>query len=174
VATGNHTEIVEGWANFHDIGSIGVHSIIGDLTKIEVFEFAKWINEKIYKREIIPHELYDGTIKPAAELVDASEDPFDYFVRSGIDAEMIRNRKMPEQLIKDFKDHKLTSEFFPKGWDGKDVYKLTEEEFTKQVYEAFKNSKRSVFKAAQSAPIVIISPRSRGFSNRETIINYYK
>ena len=31
----------------------------------------------------------------------------------------------------------------------------------------------SVFKSAQAAPVVIISPRSRGFSNRETIINKY-
>lgn len=174
VATGNHTEIVEGWANFHDIGSIGVHSIIGDLTKVEVFQFAKWINEKIYKKEIIPHELYDGTIKPAAELVDASEDPFDYFVRSGIDAEMIRNRKSPDQLIKDFKEHTLTPDFFPKGWDGKDVYKLSLNQFIVEVELAFNNSKKSVFKAAQAAPIVIISPRSRGFSNRETIINWYR
>ena len=173
VATGNHTEIVEGWANFHDIGSIGVHSLIGDLTKVEVFQFARWLNENIYKVEIIPKELYDGTIKPAAELVDASEDPFDYFVRSGIDAEIIRNRKTPNQLIKDFKNQTLTKDFFPFGWDGLSVYKLTEKQFTEQVNAAYKNSKRSVFKAAQAAPIVIISPRSRGFSNRETIINWY-
>lgn len=174
VATGNHTEIVEGWANFHDIGSIGVHSIIGDLTKVEIFELCKYINDTEGK-EIIPEELYNGKVLPAAELVDASVDPFDYFVRSGIDAEMIRERKSIEQLVKEFKHKALKKELFPLDWNGKTVYeKYTVETFKQQVESAFANSRKSVFKAAQSAPVVIISPRSRGFSNRETLINYYK
>jgi NAD+ synthase (glutamine-hydrolysing) len=175
VATGNHTEIVEGWANFHDIGSIGVHSIIGDMTKMEIFEMSKFINEIKEKKEIIPHELYDGTIRPAAELVDASEDPFDYFVRSGIDAEIIRERKTIKKLVEEFKQHKLQKDLYPVDWNGKTVYeKYTEETFRKEVEAAYSNSKKSVFKAAQGAPVVIISPRSRGFSNRETLINWYR
>jgi NAD+ synthase (glutamine-hydrolysing) len=56
VATGNHTEIVLGWASFHDIGSIGVHSLIGDLTKIELYQLADYINKQIYKDEVIPKD----------------------------------------------------------------------------------------------------------------------
>ncbi|MCP4215015.1 MAG: hypothetical protein GY765_10175 [bacterium] len=173
VATGNHTEIVEGWASFHDIGSIGVHALIGDLTKIEVFQLSAYINERMGK-EVIPKVLYDGTIKPAAELPDAAEDPLDYFVRSGIDAEIIRHRKNPYRLIEDFKNRTLTEDFFPLDWEGKTVYeRFTAETFGQQVMEAYGNSRRSVFKSAQGAPTVIISPRSRGFSSRETIINRY-
>lgn len=174
IACGNHTEIVEGWANFHDIGSIGVHSLIGDLTKVEVFQIAEWIN-KHFDDEIIPAKLYDGRMKPQAELADFKFDPFDYYVRSGICAEMIRKGKDPESIIHDFIHQQLTEDFFPLDWDNKSVYeKLTVEEFEKEVLAAFKNSKRSVYKAAQSAPQVIISPTSRGFSNRETIINHYQ
>lgn len=173
IACGNHTEIVEGWANFHDIGSIGVHSLIGDLTKVEVFQISKWINE-YFDDIIIPEKLYNGEMKPQAELADFKFDPFDYFIRSGIDAEMIRNGRGPHEIIASWLSHSLTPDFFPLDWDNKSVYdKVTIDEFAEQVWSAFKNSKRSVYKAAQSAPQVIISPTSRGFSNRETIINHY-
>ncbi len=173
VATGNHTEIVEGWATFHDIGSIGVHALIGDLTKVELYQFADYINER-FGDEVIPQPLFDGTIKPMAELADAKEDPIDYWVRSGIDAELIRNRKGPLEIIADFQQGTLTQDFFPLDFEGKSVYeKYSAQQFSNETWEAFDNSRRSVFKSAQGAPIVIISPRSRGFSNRETIINHY-
>jgi NAD+ synthetase len=174
IATGNHTEIVEGWATFHDIGSVGVMSLIGDLTKVELFSLASFINE-INNDEIIPKSLYNGEILPAAELVDANIDPFDYFIRSGIDAEMIRNKKDPITLINDFKNKNLYMEFFPKNWNNKIIYDFCSlEQFEKEVWSAFYNARRSVYKAAQTAPSVIISPRSRGFSNRETIFNKYQ
>jgi len=172
-ATGNHTEIVHGWSTFHDIGSVGAHSPLGDLTKVEVFEIADHINRRA-GHEIIPKGLYDGTVPPMAELADAKEDPFDYYVISGIDAEMIRNRKSVDDIIQAYRRHTLTAEFFPPGPDGKDVYARVDlKGFADATWDAFERSKRSVFKAAQAAPIVIISPRSRGFSDRETIINRY-
>jgi NAD+ synthase (glutamine-hydrolysing) len=149
-------------------------SLIGDLTKVEVFRLAEYINTR-EKKEIIPKELFDGTVLPAAELVDTDLDPFDYFVRSGIDAEMIRNRKTINALVEEFKNMKLNPELFPPDWNDVSIYdKVTVNQFKEQCISAEKNSRNSVFKAAQAAPIVIISPRSRGFSNRETIINRYK
>ncbi|MDO8556521.1 MAG: nitrilase-related carbon-nitrogen hydrolase, partial [Nanoarchaeota archaeon] len=160
VPAGNHTEIVEGWASFHDIGSIGVHSIIGDLTKMEVFQFAAYLNA-YHGKEIIPKPLYDGTVKPMAELADAKEDPIDYYVRSGIDAEMIRNKKSINDLVTAYRERTLTEDFFPRDPAGKNIYEhINEEHFTEQVLEAYANARKSVFKAAQAAPIVILSPRS--------------
>jgi NAD+ synthase (glutamine-hydrolysing) len=166
VATGNHTEIVLGWATFHDIGSIGVHAIIGDLTKTELFELAEYINKYIYNNEVIPEELFNGKFKPAAELPDANEDPIDYWVQSGICAMLIRERKNKEDIMKNIWDKDL----FPKE---DEVRKYTKEGLEDQIDFAISKMRTSVFKAAQSAPIVIISPRSRGFSNRETLINKY-
>ncbi len=48
------------------------------------------------------------------------------------------------------------------------------EQFISEVDFTLRKSRISVFKAAQGAPIVILSPRSRGFSNCETIINKYQ
>lgn len=173
VATGNHTEIVLGWASFHDIGSIGCHSIIGDLTKVEIFKMAEYINRR-YNKEIIPKNLYDGTTAPAAELADANEDPFDYWVVSGICAEIIRDRRDVLDLITEYQNHSLKDEYFPTAPDEKTIYeRIDEEGFAKTVQMVFERSKISVFKSAQAAPIVIIAPTSRGFSNRETIINKY-
>jgi len=173
VATGNHTEIVLGWANFHDIGSIGVHSIIGDLTKMEIFEIASYINEK-YRKNIVPVNLYDGSTKPAAELADANEDPFDYWLVSGICAEIIRDRKDLSDLVLEYQQKTLNTDYFPLYPNGTSIYQnVSEEQFIEAVDMCFKKSRISVFKSAQAAPVVIISPRSRGFSNRETIINKY-
>ena len=174
VATGNHTEIVLGWASFHDIGSIGVHAPIGDLTKLELFELCVHINKRFqslgFVEHVIPEDLFNGKIRPAAELPDSKYDPIDYYIQSGLCAEIIRNRKTKTQLISDFENKKLTSDFFPKN-----IYeKYSIENFIAEVDFTLTKSRISVFKAAQGAPIVILSPRSRGFSNRETIINKYK
>jgi phosphoketolase len=88
---------------------------------------------------------------------------------------MIRNRKTINALVEEFKNMKLNPELFPPDWNDVSIYdKVTVNQFKEQCISAEKNSRNSVFKAAQAAPIVIISPRSRGFSNRETIINRYK
>ena len=175
VATGNHTEIVLGWATFHDIGSIGVHAPIGDLTKSEIFQLSEYINER-WGKEVVPVSLFNGQNKPAAELADAKEDPIDYLAMSGICAEMIRNRMSPRRLKEAFRSRTLTPEWFPQleMYGNRDIYNYTEQEFDKQVDDAFRMSKGSVYKAAQGAPVVILHQRSRGFSNRETIINRYK
>jgi len=174
VSTPNHTEIVLGWATFHDIGSIGVHSPIGDMTKVELYKFAAYINEHL-GAEVIPSDLYDGRTKPAAELADANEDPIDYWVMSGICAEIIRKRKDPQRIINDYTRRTLTHEYFPLDYSGKTIYEhIDVQGFTQLVYEAYRLSQISVFKAGQGSPIVLLNARGRGFSNRETIINGWR
>lgn len=167
-ATGNHTENILGWFTFHDIGSVGVVQLLGDLTKTEINELAEYVNRH-YGEEIIPSKLYDGRMKPMAELADAKDDPFDYRLYSGICASIIRERKTPRELMHQF-DHPGDSGSFAEqciawGYD--------RETFRLAVEDAWNRSKKSVYKSAQSAPILILSPRSRGFSARETILNHY-
>lgn len=168
VSTGNHTENVLGWASFHDIGSIGVHQPLGDMTKVEIYMFAEYIN---YRKgvNVIPEGLYNGKVKPAAELPDAMEDPINYYAQSGICADLIRARKSKQDIMAEFRAKKLNTDFYMSN-----IYDLTEDEMQKEVDFAVKQMVRSVYKNAQSAPIVMISPRSRGFSSRETLINKYR
>lgn len=171
VATGNHTEIVLGWASFHDIGSIGVHALIGDLTKLEVFALANYINTVVFKDEVIPEDLFNGKFAPAAELPDAQEDPIDYYIQSGICALLIRERRSRNEVLQELLKTVPNLDYFPYT---SFVKKYSEGELKIQIDFAIEAMRRSVYKAAQGAPIVIISPRSRGFSNRETLINKYK
>ena len=98
------------------------------------------------------------------------EDPIDYWVQSGICASLIRERKTKDDLVWEYLNHTLNTDYFP---NMDEVYKYDEKEWIEQVDFAIKKMKFSVYKAAQGAPIFIISPRSRGFSNRETLINKY-
>jgi hypothetical protein len=66
------------------------------------------------------------------------------------------------------------TDFFDYFPSYKALTKYSYKEFEAHVIRAAQLMKRSVFKAAQGAPIVIISPRSRGFSNRETLINKFE
>jgi NAD+ synthase (glutamine-hydrolysing) len=172
VSTGNHTENVLGWFTFHDIGSLGVYQPIGDLSKLELFDLSGFINQ-YYDTEYIPNELWDENIRiqPAAELADSTDDPFDYQIYSGICAEIIRHRMLPKDLMRAFDLRKLSEDSFPVTQ--RYNYYNDREKFEKAVNDAYIRSKRSVYKCAQSAPLLIMSPRSRGFSSRETIINFY-
>ena len=169
---GNHTENTCNWFSFNDIGSNGgICQIIGDLTKTEIFELSKWINDVYYKKEIIPSQIYNGKVVPKAELPDAIDDNIDYYVQSAICSEIVRNNKTLKKLLFEY-EHKCLDKNVFEDLNGKQIYELyTLEEFKKEIKFAIKQRKRSVYKLAQSSPILILSSKSRGFSSRETIIN---
>lgn len=169
VNTGNHTENVLGWFSFHDVGASGAIQLIGDLTKVELFKLAEHINI-INCDNIIPERLYNGGLKPLAELPDIDADPFNYWVMSGICAEIIRNRKNKTDLMFEYDNKMLNLDFFP---EQSIVYNEGRGAFETNIDIATRLMKRSVYKCAQASPVAIISPRSRGLSNRETLINKY-
>lgn len=175
VSTSNHTEIVLNWFSWHDVSTAAVYGPLADLTKVEIFELARYINQR-YERIIIPENLYNGQTIPGPELADAEHAKWDYFVVSGICAMLIRERKDVQQIIDSYVKHNLSNDFFPLNYDGRDIYDLvpTVEEFEKWVWMSFERQKASVYKNAQSCPSLMMSPYSRGFSNREPIFNHYK
>ncbi|MDZ7658428.1 NAD+ synthase [Fodinibius sp.] len=63
--TGNKSELATGYCTLYGdmAGGLGV---IADLYKLEVYEMARWLNEKYYGEEIIPQEIIDKA--PSAEL----------------------------------------------------------------------------------------------------------
>ncbi|MBS1722431.1 MAG: NAD(+) synthase [Armatimonadetes bacterium] len=168
LATGNHTENILGWCNFHDIGSIGVMAPIGDLTKTELFQLCAWLNKEF--GEVIPSELLDGRVKPMAELDDTTVDPFDYYLYSGVCAMMLRDRATPRQLIEMFDRRTLDVNAFP----GDAIYSYDRDVFITACYDATSRASRSVYKSGQHAPVVVLSKRTRGFSARETLLNHHR
>lgn len=171
VSASNISESILSWTSILDVSYVGVCALIGDLTKVELFELSAYINDELYGDEIIPKDLYDGTFAPAAELPDAQTDGIDYYIHSGIGASLVRDRKTKSDLMYEFSNHLLDKDYFPKM---DEVYKYTLNEWENELDFAIKKMKQSVYKTAVSVPTVIVSPRSRGFSNRETLINKYR
>ncbi len=175
ISTSNHTEIVLNWFSWHDISTAAVYGPLADMTKVEIFQMAEYINKRL-RKEAIPINLIDGTTEPGPELADASHAKWNYYVVSGVAAMLIRERKDVQEIVEAYNNKTLSDDFFPLNQKGQSVYDLVpnEIEFEKIVKMCFERQKASVYKIAQSAPMLMLSKSSRGFSDRESLINFYK
>ncbi|MGI6630302.1 MAG: NAD(+) synthase [Bacillota bacterium] len=100
----NKSEITVGYSTLYG-DQAGFLAALGDLWKHQVYDLARYFNEKIYKREVIPQEMID--LVPSAELspnqnVDEGKgDPIhypyhDYLFRSFMEH---RNQAAPEDIL---------------------------------------------------------------------------
>ena len=86
ISCGNETEIALGYATLYGDMCGGV-SLIGDLSKLDVYRLARYVNAQ-HGSERIPEETFH--IKPSAELAAGQFDPFDYWVVAPIVGEIGR------------------------------------------------------------------------------------
>jgi len=171
ISNGNKTEIALGYSTLYGDMCGGI-SVIGDLSKVDVYKISSYVNEK-FGREIIPEEAF--TIKPSAELSEGQYDPFDYYVTSPIVNEFVEKRKSPQEIIQEFKEKRLNKERFAKDPEGKSVYdKHDIKSFAKLIYETYDLLKKSVYKRLQGPPIIAVTERAFGFDLRETLINKWE
>ena len=168
ISCGNETEIALGYATLYGDMCGGV-SLIGDLSKLDVYRLARYVNRK-HGTERIPEEAFH--IKPSAELAANQFDPFDYWVVAPIVGELVERRTSPAALVKLFESRDLDPDRFVPDPDGRTVYdKHTPATFCDLVYDCFRRLRRSVYKRLQGPPIVVVTERAFGFDLRETIIN---
>jgi NAD+ synthase (glutamine-hydrolysing) len=168
ISCGNETEIALGYATLYG-DMCGGMSLIGDLSKPDVYGLSRYVNRK-HGREMIPAETF--TIKPSAELAAGQFDPFDYAVVAPIVGEFIERRTSPADLVRQFERRALDPARFKPDDQGRTPYdKYTPETFRAIVDDAFRRMRRSVYKRMQGPPIVVVSERAFGFDLRETIIN---
>lgn len=171
ISCGNETEVALGYATLYGDMCGGI-SLIGDLSKVDVYLVARYVNRR-YQREMIPEEAFG--IAPSAELCADQRDPFDYDVTAPVVSQMIEHRHSPAALVAAFKGHTLDPELFRPDADGRTVYdKHDAASFETLVYETYVMMKRAVYKRLQGPPIVVVSERAFGFDLRETIINGWK
>ncbi len=162
ISNGNKTEIALGYSTLYGDMCGGI-SVIGDLSKIDVYNICRYLNAR-YGKEIIPKEIFE--IKPSAELSEGQADPFDYEIVSPIVDLFVEERYSPEEILDKF-DKNLLGERF-----GNDLYqKHNRESFDKLVYDLYRLLRRSVYKRLQGPPIIAVTGRSFGFDLRETLIN---
>jgi NAD+ synthase (glutamine-hydrolysing) len=168
ISCGNETEIALGYATLYGDMCGGV-SLIGDLSKVDVYALARYVNRR-HGAEKIPEDAF--RIKPSAELADAQFDPFDYYVVSPIVGELVERRVNPSELVAQFQRRELDPQRFVTDPQGLSVYdKHTKETFAVVVFDSYRRFQRSVYKRLQGPPIVAVTERAFGFDLRETIIN---
>jgi len=168
ISCGNETEIALGYATLYGDMCGGV-SLIGDLSKLDVYRLARYVNQK-HGEERIPEDTFH--IKPSAELAANQFDPFDYWVVAPVVGELVERRTTPAALVKLFEQHALDAARFVPDADGRTVYdKHTSATFSDVVYDCFRRLRRSVYKRLQGPPIIVVTERAFGFDLRETIIN---
>jgi NAD+ synthase (glutamine-hydrolysing) len=168
ISCGNETEIALGYATLYGDMCGGI-SLIGDLSKVDVYRLARHVNLR-HGREMIPEETFH--IKPSAELAAGQFDPFDYPVVAPLVSEIVERRLSRADIIARFEARTLDPEKFLPDDDGRTVYdKYTPATFGAMVDDAIRRIRRSVYKRLQGPPIVVVSERAFGFDLRETIIN---
>ena len=168
ISCGNETEIALGYATLYGDMCGGI-SVIGDLSKVDVYRLARHVNDR-RGSSVIPEDTF--TLKPSAELAADQFDPFDYYVMAPVVSELAERRRAPSELVALFDQRALDPGRFIPDPQGLSVYdKHTPASFRAVVHEAVQRMRRSVYKRLQGPPILAISERAFGFDLRETIIN---
>ena len=173
----NKTEIAIGYAaSYGDI--CGALAMIGDLWKHQVYALGHYLNDKIFKDEVIPNEIF--TIRPSAELseeqtVGVGGDPLVYEYHDYLfKAFMERWHKItPADILRWYKNNTLAAEL---GCS----YKIIQDTFPdnhafiadlERWWKLF--SGFAVAKRIQAPPILSLSKRSFGYDHREAQLTPY-
>lgn len=168
----NKAETTVGYSTLYGDQS-GFLAALADLWKHQVYALAHYLNDEVYKREVVPQGIID--IVPSAELSDAQNvdegkgDPIkypyhDYLFRSFVES---WNKTSPEDILNWYSEGALeehigckkglVSQYFP-----------TAAEFIADL-ERWWNlfSGMAVAKRIQAPPILAVSRRAYGFDHRE-------
>lgn len=169
----NKAETTVGYSTLYGDQS-GFLAGLADLWKYQVYELAHYLNEHVYKREVIPQGIID--IVPSAELsseqdVDAGKgDPIkypyhDYLFRAFIES---WQKVTPEDILLWYSEKTLEEHIGCKA-GLVDKYFATAKDFICDL-ERWWNlfTGMAVAKRIQAPPILAISRRAYGFDHRES------
>ncbi len=178
-ANGNKTEVALGYSTLYGDVS-GAIAPIADLYKTQVYGLARYMNERIYGREVIPWNLIDGSVVPSAELSDAQDvtrglgDPIKYGYHDAVLRQMIEYRHHASDFLGWFLDGTL---FDAIGWrdDAKfRGYFADSESWLADLEWVARQLHTSYFKRIQAPPIIVVSKRAFGFDLRESQLPEYQ
>jgi len=144
LSTGNKTELSLGYCTLYG-DMCGALAVIADLSKMVVYEVARWYNQW-RGAEVIPERIF--TKIPTAELRPEQVDPFDYPVVSPLVDLIIVEHKSRQELIALGYAPELVDDLLNK-------IRLAE------------------YKRHQSPPAIKVTSRTFGLGRRMPIINYY-
>ena len=170
---GNKTEVALGYATLYGDVS-GAVAPIADLYKVQVFDLARYLNERIYKREVIPENIINGQTVPSAELSEAQDvtkglgDPIKYGYHDALLRQLIEYR----YTTCDFIQWYLNGVFLERlEWNhAEEFYSYFEhaQSWLDDLKWVENQVRINFFKRIQSPPIIVLSKRAFGFDLRET------
>lgn len=172
---GNKLETALGYATLYgDVA--GALAPIADLTKAEVFDMARYLNDcagrMIIPGSLIPDELYrfaDDQIQPTAELKEDQVDPMKFGYHCALIEAMTNYRKAAKTDIMEWyiagtmEEHLGVSTALLDRW-GLDDPKTFLDDL--DWFDGLRQA--SVFKRVQSPPIIITSKSAYGYDLRES------
>ena len=180
---GNKTEFTIGYATMYgDLA--GFLAITGDVWKTDVYALARYMNEHIFKREVIPQGSID--VVPSAELSDAQDvtqglgDPLQYeyhdclfraFVE-GTPHTLTHQRLTPEDILWGYENGTL--EHLLGLPNPVSHYFTSTEQFIQDLERWWKSfNGLAVAKRIQSPPLFLISERAFGTDLSESQLKPY-
>lgn len=164
----NKAETTVGYATLYG-DEAGFLSALADLWKFQVYELAHYLNDEVYKREVIPQGIID--IVPSAELSSAQNvdegkgDPLKYPYHDYLFRAFVERISTPEDILNWYVADTLETEI---GCEAGLVNKYfpTAEEFIADLERWWKLfTGIAVAKRIQSPPILAVSSRAYGGFN---------
>jgi NAD+ synthase (glutamine-hydrolysing) len=173
----NKAEVTVGYGTFYgDLA--GCLAVLGDLWKHQVYALGRYLNDKVYKKSVIPEQIF--TIAPSAELSAAQTvgnggDPIiypyhDYLFRSFIEK---WEKSSPENILSWYLADTLEEHIGCEKGLAKKLFP-TPQAFIADLERWWKLfAGFAVAKRIQAPPILAISPRAYGFDYREAQLKPY-
>ena len=176
---GNKTEVALGYATLYgDVN--GALAPIADLYKVQVFELARFLNERIFGRELIPNNLLDGATVPSAELSPAQDidlglgDPIKYGYHDAVLRQLIEYRRHPTDFMQWFLDGDLLARLDWRDELQFQSYFANAREWLDDLEWLDRQVRINYFKRIQAPPIIVLSKRAFGFDLRESQLPEYQ
>lgn len=173
----NKAECTVGYATLYG-DSAGFLAATADLWKHQVYDLAHYLNDKVYKKEVIPQEIID--LVPSAELSAQQDitkgqgDPLCYPYHDYLFAAFIEkwNRATPETILNHYAKGTL-EEYLGCPITIHSIFPNAAAFITDLEYWWKRFSGLGVAKRIQSPPILSVSRRSFGFDLRESQLTPY-
>ena len=175
---GNKTEVALGYATLYGDVS-GAVAPIADLYKVQVIELARYLNERVFGREVIPDNLISGEIVPSAELSEAQDvtrglgDPIKYGYHDAVLRQMIEYRQHLTDFLQWFVDGVL---FERLGWSDQERFRsyfADSKSWIEDLEWVDQQVRANYFKRIQAPPAIVLSKRAFGFDLRESQLPAY-
>ena len=173
----NKAESTVGYATLYG-DQAGFLSALADLWKYQVYDLARYLNDTVYGREVIPRGIID--IVPSAELSDAQNvdegkgDPIRYPYHDYLFRAFAKENCIPEDILAHYANGSLeeyigcekglVAEYFPTAADF-----ISDLERWWRLYTGM-----AVAKRIQSPPLLSVSGRAYGSDHPESQIGAYE